>query len=211
MLAWDHNAYYGRLLTRAVPPGASRVLEVGCGAGRLTGQLAARADHVDALDRDAAMVAAARARVPSNVTVAQSDVMLDELPGGPYDAVLSMSVLHHLPLAQALRRLTAALRPGGTFAAVALPVVDLPREIPVEAAAIVWHLSIGVALAVSSGRWPVGLAREADHDPMPIRHPELTTTQVRDTASAVLPGVHVRRLLLWRFLLTWRAPDRDRR
>ncbi len=27
-LAWDHNAYYGQLLTSAVPPGASRVLEM---------------------------------------------------------------------------------------------------------------------------------------------------------------------------------------
>lgn len=40
MLAWDHNAYYHQLLLRAVPAGANRVLEIGCGTGDLAARLA---------------------------------------------------------------------------------------------------------------------------------------------------------------------------
>ena len=44
---------------------------------------------------------------------------------------------------------------------------------------------------------------------MPMRDPQLTTREVRALAADVLLGVHVRRLLLWRYLLTWTAPPRD--
>jgi hypothetical protein len=41
---------------------------------------------------------------------------------------------------------------------------------------------------------------------MPVREPELTTRQVRVAATPVGPGVRVRRLALWRYLLTWTRP-----
>jgi hypothetical protein len=41
---------------------------------------------------------------------------------------------------------------------------------------------------------------------MPVADPLLTTREVRTAAEAVLPGVQVRRLVLWRYLLTWRRP-----
>ncbi len=209
MLAWDHNAYYRQLLLRAVPAGAHRVLEIGCGAGGLAAQLSRCVEHVDALDRDPAMVAAARARVPGNVTVIQADVLRDPLPGHSYDAIVSMSVLHHLPMGPALRRLATALRPGGVLAAVALPRTDLPREVPIELAATAWHLSVGAALRVSGGRWPTGLTESPHPAAMPVHDPELTTREVRSAAAEVLPGARVRRLLLWRHLLTWRAVGPD--
>jgi len=91
---WDHNVWYHRLLLRQVPPGAARVLDVGCGAGALAARLAGRAERVAAVDRDPAMVALARGRVPANVTVVQADACTVDLPAGAYDAVLSVSSLH---------------------------------------------------------------------------------------------------------------------
>ena len=44
---------------------ASRVLEVGCGAGQATGDLARRAGGVVALDPGAQLIEGARARVPA--------------------------------------------------------------------------------------------------------------------------------------------------
>jgi len=133
---WDHNAWYHRLLLRQVPPGAGRVLDVGCGAGALARELAARAGRVDALDRDPAMVALARTGAPANVTVREADALTVDLPAGGYDAVLSLSTLHHLPPAVALTRMAGWLRPGGVLAAVALPRTDLPVDVPVELAAV---------------------------------------------------------------------------
>ena len=208
VLAWDHNAYYHRLLLREVPAGADRVLDVGCGAGQLATDLATRARHVDAIDRDPAMIEAARRRAPAHVTCTLADLMDTELVGGSYDAIVSMSTLHHLPLAAALPRLAAALAPGGVLAAIALPRRDLPRELPIELAATVWHHLIGLGLAAGGNRTRLGstLRLNPDNDQMPTRDPDLTTQQVRRQANAALPGVRVRNLVLWRYLLTWQRP-----
>ncbi|MEX5717495.1 class I SAM-dependent methyltransferase [Geodermatophilus maliterrae] len=199
-LSWDHNAHYWPLLLRALPPRCDRVLEVGCGAGDLAALLARRGVRVDAVDRSPEMVALARARVPPSVRVVEADVADLDLPAGGYDAVVSVSALHHLPLEPALRTWAAAVRPGGVLAAVALPRTDLPRELPVEALAAVAHCAVGV--------WRL-LRRAPRTGPvpgMPVREPELTVREVRRRARAALPGVRVRRLLFWRYSLVWRRP-----
>ena len=206
-VAWDHNAWYHRLLLRRVPAGADRVLDVGCGAGTLARELAYRAGQVDALDRDPMMVTLARGRAAANMTVIEADVLTADLPAGSYDAVVSMSALHHLPLAPALERLAGLLRPGGVLAVVALPRIDLPVEAPVELAALTGHRVLGTAFA--AGRAVTGrplFGYTSDVTTMPMRDPELTTRQVRATAAGVLSGVRVRRLLFWRYELTWTKP-----
>jgi hypothetical protein len=121
--------------------------------------------------------------------------------------VLSLSSLHHLPLRPALERMAGWLRPGGALAAVAPPRIDLPAEIPVELAALTGHRALGTVFA--AGRALTGrslFARQPGHAAMPMQDPELTTRQVRAAAAEVLPGVRVRRLVLWRYLLTWTKP-----
>jgi SAM-dependent methyltransferase len=209
VLAWDHNAYYDRLLLRVLPNRVQHVLDVGCGAGRLATALATRAGCVDAVDRDETMIAAARRQVPGNVTCVLADVMDLPLAAGSYDAIMSMTALHHLPLAPSLQRLSEALRPGGVLAVVAVPRRDLFRDLPIDLAATTWHHLVGwglVAGAATGRGWGSRLRLVPEHDHMPMRDPELTTRQVRQQAAAVLPGVRVRRLLLWRYLLTWRRP-----
>ena len=39
-----------------------------------------------------------------------------------------------------------------------------------------------------------------------VLDPSLTTRQVRQQASAFLPGAHVRRLVFWRYFLLWQKP-----
>jgi len=206
VLPWDHNAYYDRLLLETVPRGAARVLEVGCGAGRLARQIAARAKQVDAIDRDAAVIALARSTAPDNVKYVLGDVMDYPLATESYDAVVSMAELHHLPLRPALQRFAIALRPGGVLAAISHPRRELPRELPVELAASAWHHLLGLQLTLSGYRRHPELRHHAHHAQMPVRDPRLNTRQVREQASTVLPDVSVRRLLLWRYLLVWRKP-----
>jgi ubiquinone/menaquinone biosynthesis C-methylase UbiE len=207
-LNWDHNAYYQRVLLNQLPRRCGRVLDVGCGAGAFAARLAEHAEHVDAVDKSAAMIEAARRRPPANVTYTLADVMELPLPADHYDAIVSITALHHLPLAEALRRLAPALRPGGVLAAVVLPRVDLPREAPTEIVAAAANRAFGAAFAAlrttGRGSWygldPVNEAMPKAFDP------PLTTRQAREVAAATLPGGRVRRLLFWRYLLLWRRP-----
>jgi SAM-dependent methyltransferase len=208
LLDWDHNGFYHRLLLRHLPPGCERVLDVGCGAGVFAAKLARRAGHVDALDRSPAMIEAAKRVAPGNVTCILADVMADPLPAEHYDAIMSVTALHHLPLDHALRRLSEALRPGGVLAAIALPRVDLPSELPVELLAATGYRMFGAAFAAlrASGRgdW---YQLQPSHEAMPkVLEPPLTTRQVRQRATAALPGAHVRRLIFWRYFLRWQRP-----
>jgi len=207
-LAWDHNAYYHRLLLRHLPRPCNRVLDVGCGAGAFAMELAGRAEHVDALDRSPAMIDEARRVAPSNVTCILADVLQEPLPHARYDAIVSISALHHAPLEQVLPRLAGSLRPGGVLAAVALPRSDLPQELPAELTGAIGHRLLGVAFAIlrasGRGRW---YAMESSHASMPVvLDPSPTTRQVRRQATALLPGARVRRLTFWRYLLLWQKP-----
>jgi SAM-dependent methyltransferase len=207
MLDWDHNAYYHRLLLRQLPRQCNRMLDVGCGAGSFAARLAQRADQVDAIDRSAAMIELAKTRTPDNVNCIHADALTEPLPSG-YDAIVSISALHHMPLQDALERFATLLRPGGVLAAVALPRRDLPRELPTEVVAAVGFRLPGSAFAaartVGSNDW---FAKDQTHTTKPVvLDPPLTTRQARDLAKAPLPGVEVRRHTFWRYLLRWQKP-----
>lgn len=205
---WNHNSFYHRFLVRQLPSPCLRVLDVGCGAGAFAVELARHAGQVDAIDRSPAMIDAAKQATPGNVTCMLGDVLEEPLPAGAYDAIVSISTLHHMPLDEVLPVLAEALRPGGVLAAVALPRADLGRELPVELLAAIGHRVLGVVFAVlrkvGRGSW---FAHEASHQAMPVvLDPPLTTRQVRQQAAAILPGVRVRRLVYWRYSLVWRKP-----
>ena len=208
MLDWDHNAYYHRLLLRQLPQRCQRVADVGCGAGSFAARLAQRSKQVDAVDRSAAMIEEAQRRTPANVNCVLADVLIDDLPNKDYDAIVSITALHHMPLQDALPLLADALRPGGILAAVALPRPDPRRELPIEILAALGHRLLGTVFLARRllGR-NGGFAKDPDRSPMPVvMDPPLTTREVADQAAALLPGVRVRRLLFWRYLLTWRKP-----
>lgn len=206
-LEWDHNSYYQRLLLRHLPRSRGNALEVGCGAGAFACRLADRAGHVDAIDSSPEMIEQAKHRVPANVRLILADVLTEPLPEGYYDAIVSVTALHHMPLPEVLPRLAASLRPGGVLAAVALPRTDLPRDLPVELAGALGHRLLGVTFLLMRGAgsrsWH---AMEPGRDQMPVAQATLTTAQVRQQAAAVLPGARVRRLLFWRYFLLWKKP-----
>lgn len=123
---WDAAAYnrecgfvweYGRdLLELLAPQPGERILDLGCGTGHLTAEIARRGAAVTGLDADGAMLAEARARYPG-IRFVEGDARrftFDE----PFDAVFSNAVLHWVkPPEQAAARIAQALRPGGRLVA----------------------------------------------------------------------------------------------
>jgi trans-aconitate 2-methyltransferase len=99
--------------------GDERVLDAGCGSGRVTEVLLDRVrdGEVVAVDGSEAMVAQARERLGDRVHAFASDLLelsLDE----PVDAILSTATFHWIADHERLfARLHAALRPGGRLSA----------------------------------------------------------------------------------------------
>ncbi|HJF48324.1 MAG TPA: class I SAM-dependent methyltransferase, partial [Brachybacterium paraconglomeratum] len=98
---WDHNAHFHRWMLRSLPPGAARVLDVGCGRGDLVRALAGRVAQVDGIDPDPrmALVAAERCRDLDGVAIrrrglaAHAETLRAEATGGHYDALTMIASL----------------------------------------------------------------------------------------------------------------------
>jgi len=99
--------------------GDERVLDAGCGTGRVTAALLERLPRgqVIAVDGSPAMVEAARERLGDAVDLRVADLLELELDG-PVDAVLSTATFHWIADHDRLfARLRGVLRPGGRLAA----------------------------------------------------------------------------------------------
>jgi trans-aconitate 2-methyltransferase len=120
----DPQARWGReVVDRLILDGNERVLDAGCGSGRVTEYLLTRLPRgrVIALDVSPAMLEQARRRL--DAAADRVDFVLADL-GGPLpidplvDAVLSTATFHWVPDHDALfRNLASVLRPGGQLAA----------------------------------------------------------------------------------------------
>jgi trans-aconitate methyltransferase len=94
------------------PKPGERILDVGCGTGHLTKQIADAGAEVVGIDQSAAMIETAR-RVAPNVAFRVADARQLEFDA-EFDAVFSNAVLHWItPPEAAARCLFRALRPGG--------------------------------------------------------------------------------------------------
>jgi ubiquinone/menaquinone biosynthesis C-methylase UbiE len=123
----SYDAFMGRYSRHLSAPLADlagveagqRVLDVGCGPGALTVELAQRvgAKAVTAVDPSAEFVLAVRSRVPG-ATVERASAENLPLPDGGFDAALAQLVVHFMadPVA-GLREMRRVTRPGGAVAA----------------------------------------------------------------------------------------------
>ena len=92
----------------------SRVLEIGCGTGALARVIARRGANVTAVDRSPELIALARSRTPSHLGIEYRVAELHRLAPRGFDLVIA----HALPAPEALERLAAAVRPGGSVVVI---------------------------------------------------------------------------------------------
>jgi 2-polyprenyl-3-methyl-5-hydroxy-6-metoxy-1,4-benzoquinol methylase len=203
--SWNHNNHYHGFLLRQLPPRIGSALEIGCGAGEFARLLAARADHVTAIDLSPRMLEVARARSAgcTNISYEQRDVMEWDMPAGQYDCIASIATLHHVDLNALVPKLKRALRPGGT-----LLVLDLyKQQTPVDFLSNVLTIPLNVYYTYTRKRKRDRSPEErAAWDAHGSRDVYLTLDAVRRLSAAHLPGARVTRHLLWRYSLVWRKP-----
>jgi ubiquinone/menaquinone biosynthesis C-methylase UbiE len=103
----DRVAELGRL------GGGARVLDVGCGTGRVAAALAGRGAKVWGVDPSAEMLAVARSRVPSSVGLKEGRAEALPFRDAWFDGAVSMLSVHLLDRPQAFAELARVLVPGG--------------------------------------------------------------------------------------------------
>jgi trans-aconitate methyltransferase len=121
---WDSSLYEDRhsfvwkkadaLLDLLDPKPGERILDLGCGTGHLTNEIARRGAEITGLDASASMVAQARQNYPK-LKFELADATSFEFHE-PFDAVFSNAVLHWVPEASRVIDCVArALKPDGRF------------------------------------------------------------------------------------------------
>ena len=182
-------------LLRQLPRGRASALEIGCGAGTMARRLAQSFDQVDAIDFSAAMIDEARRRTPPPVNFVCAD-LFDWLRdhGGAYDCIVTVSTLHHVDLAAALRAMARSLKPGGRL--LVLDVMSRPgwRHLPLNALAYAAGIRPTVPWKLRQAFWRHG--RNETY---------LTIDEARRIAGAALPGARVDAHLFWRYSIVWDA------
>jgi ubiquinone/menaquinone biosynthesis C-methylase UbiE len=98
-------------LTRDLPR-STRVLEVGAGTGLQTRSLLESFDHVVGIDISPDLLAVAERRAPGAKYLVM-DAHRPEFPAGSFDAIVGVSILHHLDWDVALGSYYRLLAPGG--------------------------------------------------------------------------------------------------
>ncbi|GAA1475170.1 class I SAM-dependent methyltransferase [Corynebacterium felinum] len=103
-------------LIDALAPRHARILDAGCGTGRVGGYLAQRGHDVTGCDLDPVLIGYAQQDYP-NANWHVGDLCTDPIPGGEYDIIVSAgNVMGFLPESgrlAALRAIAEALRPTG--------------------------------------------------------------------------------------------------
>lgn len=119
MIQDPDNRYIAALIANCDPTGRD-VLEIGCGTGRITRDLARHARRVVATDPDACRLDAARRTIAAdNVVFRHEPSGLPNLPAASFGLVVYTLSLHHVPadaMTASLSRAALLVRSGGDLA-----------------------------------------------------------------------------------------------
>ena len=126
----------GAAAVAASVPARARILDLGAGTGLLSSRVAALLPEAELLlvDRSVGMLSKAEARFAAQTRISsQVGDLLDPLPAGPFDAVVSGLAIHHLEhddKRMLFKRIYEVLAPGGLFVNVEQLLAPDPKLEP---------------------------------------------------------------------------------
>jgi 2-polyprenyl-3-methyl-5-hydroxy-6-metoxy-1,4-benzoquinol methylase len=200
---FDRIAVSSRDQDRGIDPSAqrlvahvplrSRVLEIGCGTGALARELATRRGaRVTAIDLSPRMIDVARVRTPASLGVEYHVADFLTLSPSGFDVVIAANTLHHLPLEETITRMADAVGDTGALLVADLFEARGLTELPYNGLSWLFRTPAARSDELAAAWDAHGL-----HDRLqPLR-------SLRRTLRALLPGVHIRRHLGWRYTAIW--------
>lgn len=157
-------------------------------------RLAEVSTSVVGIDPDPTSIGAARQEPCDTMHLIQADFLRHDFGEARFDFISAVASLHHMPFAEALRKMASLLCPAGVISVVGLYRSTTVFDQLIDLAAV----PVNAELAWS---------RSSANMTAPAIEPTMTLASVRaivTIAAEILPGCTTRRLLLWRYLLTWR-------
>jgi ubiquinone/menaquinone biosynthesis C-methylase UbiE len=200
---FDHNTYYHKFLLRQVPTDCHKALEIGCGTGAFSRQLAKVSQQVLAVDLSPEMIRVAKtpSTLSANIDFQTGDAMTMALQDESFDCIVSIATLHHLPMQEILLKLKKALRVGGR-----LLILDL-----FQAQGFVDFLASAAALPISgalrlmkTGHLRQDRKTRAAWEQHAKNDTYLTLAEVRNLCAALLPNAQIKQHLFWRYSIVWK-------
>ncbi len=207
-LSDDHTcggARYFSYLASLVPQDAKRVLDVGCGLGRLTKELSRPNRHITGVDLSPEMIARAREKSSDaeRFLFVCGDFLEQDFTSEQFDCVVSAATLHHMPTMIAVPRMVELIRPGGR-----LIIHDIRSdEGRYDQVRACFALAQEACRRLVRTGWP--------RSPRAVRdawkrhgagEKYLTYHEAEEMASQFLPGAAVFYHWLWRYTIVWDKP-----
>ena len=192
---WNHSTHYHHVLVDAVPRGAVRALDVGCGEGLLTRQLAMSVTNVTGIDPDETSIERARqqANGSAQLEYVVGDIRTHPFELGSFDVVMAVNSIHHIDTRQALTLLGALAKPCGIVGIIGLCRRRILADSPHDGLMFITHL-----LRFKPNQpWDHGA---------PMKVPNETFAEIKQLAAELLPGCRYRRHILGRYSVVWHKP-----
>jgi 2-polyprenyl-3-methyl-5-hydroxy-6-metoxy-1,4-benzoquinol methylase len=189
---WNSNLHAFEQLMKAIPDGAQRGLDVGCGEGETARRLRERVAAVIGIDPDRPSIEQAR-MYNDDIQYIVTDLDSAELPDQSFDVVSAVAMLHHLDQRAGLTKLAALVRPGGLLIVVGLAKSRSLSDFAQDA-------SDAVTVRRHTFRNNVWVT------PAPKLDPALNYAHTRSAWLDVLPRAQIRRIPFFRYGLTWTRP-----
>ncbi|AFY59612.1 bifunctional 2-polyprenyl-6-hydroxyphenol methylase/3-demethylubiquinol 3-O-methyltransferase UbiG [Synechococcus sp. PCC 6312] len=202
---WDHNNHYHRFLLKQLPSQRQVALDIGCGTGEFSRLLAKHFERVIAIDLSPNMIQVAqqRSRRFSNLDFQVADVLQWEPGAEQFDAIISITTLHHLPVERLLPNLKAVLKPGGRLIILDLLEHESWRDQLSDFVAVPLNWLFQVLKNSHIRQSPEATAAMKEHL---CTDKYLTISQAQQIYISSLRIVKVRQHLFWRYSVVWEKP-----
>jgi len=186
-------------IVRRLRPRGMRVLDAGCGTGRLARRLGREAREVVGIDTSPRMIDRAREGASPSTRYEVRSVR-DVSPEEPFDAIVVCYLFHHLDPADVLPVLKEALLPGGTLL-ILEPLHGSPFRRTAYLLRTTFRFGPGFTARLLRGRFTSRPWREHS-----LRDRLSTFRDFRAQYAALLPRADIRRVHALFGSVLWRKP-----